>query len=101
MNPKKKNYRVFMVRIFRNTKYFEVKANSQKEAEKLAEKVANKTYNPYELLIKSTDNGFCEVDSIEIKKLGYHISDDTKPFKVKRIHDCEKGSVYIDARGEE
>ena len=95
-----KTYRVFMVRIFRNVKSFEVKAHSEKEAKKLAEKVAYKIHNPYELLIKSTDNGFCEIDSVKIDKLGYHIDDNTKPFPVKKVFENEKGIVYIDARGE-
>lgn len=89
-----------MVRVFRNTKSFEVVANSKKEAEKLAEKTANNIYNPYELLIKSVDNGFCEIDSVEINKLGYQIDDNTKPFKTKRVFNSSKGSVYIDAESE-
>jgi len=95
VNKKLKNYRVFMVRVFRNVKSYEVKATSEKEAEKLAEKVAYKTNNQYELLYNSVDNGFCEINSVEIKKLGYHISDETKPFKVKKIFENDIGKVYI------
>jgi len=95
---KQKNYRVFMVRIYRNVKSFEVKANSLKDAEKLAEKVAYKIYNPYELLFNSTDNGFCEIEGVEIKKLGYQIDDKTKPFKIKKVFENEKGKVYVDGR---
>jgi len=93
-----KNYRVFMVRIFRNVKSFEIKANTEKEAKKLAEKVAYKIYNPYELLHKSSDNGFCELEATEIKKLGYQIDDTTKPFKIKKVFENDKGKVYVDNR---
>lgn len=97
---KMKNYRVFMVRIFRNVKSFEVKAESQKEAEKMAKKYANNNCNPYELLFNSVDNGFCEVHSVEIKKLGCHISDKTKPFCIKRVFKDDSGAVYIRNEGE-
>ena len=96
-----KNYRVFMTRHFLNVKSFEVKAKSKKEAEKLAEKIAYEIYNPYELRAKSTDNGFCDIDGTEIKKLGYQIDDKTKPFKTKKIFENEKGKVYVDSRVEE
>ena len=91
---KTKNYRVFMTRIFRNTKFLEVKATSEKEAKKLALKYANENYNPYELLYRAVDNGFCEITSNEIKKLGYQIDDNTKPFKIKKVFESEKGKVY-------
>ena len=92
----KKNYRIFMTRYFLNVKYFEVKADSQKEAEKLAEKAANKIYNPYELLVRSVDNGWCDIEGGEIDWIGYHIDDNTKPFKVKKVFENNKGKVYID-----
>ena len=91
-----KNYRIFMARHFLNCKCFEVKANSQKEAEKLAEKAANKIYNPYELLFNSVDNLWCDIEGVELKKIGYQIDDNTKPFKVKKVFENNKGKVYID-----
>jgi len=97
----KKNYRVFMTRYFLNCKSFEVKADSAKDARRLAEKAGNKIYNPYELLFKSTDNGFCDIDATEINRLGYQIDDKTKPFAVKKVFKNEKGTVYIDARRDE
>ena len=96
-----KSYRVFMTRSFRECKFFEVKAETEKQAQKLAKKIADKIYNPYELRAKATDNGFCEINSVEIKRLGYHIDDNTKPFKIKRLFKGDEGNVYVRKGDEE